>query len=354
MPDLEKITIKTDSDDIDFLKVETSGQSNLCGYNAISNYIKFLPLNQRLECYKKLLSKVWSRHNHGTSNPFETLTDQLKNKLLFLEEFFKLREELDFNDENQSAYQKALDLNQEFDKSCFELAKKKFFEKFFLKRILNRNKYKEIFTLDYNNFFKEFYLTGGVLRMRDDGILEVLLDNTHDQGYSYYNEQDFPIFSYQNDFLKTSYQNWVSFLMAIGYNAESYTDILNPFRIFNDLLPHNSFIILGIGATLDQEHYAIKNKYLESVYEYCEQYRQGVLGSRQFYFNQQFNLENYKKILVSAYLQILKKFESASHQLSDGSNVEPNQQQSVFKIFRHFLLKQSYDDFFDENKNDIQ
>ena len=94
MPDLEIITITTDSGDIDFLKVETSGQSNLCGYNAISNYIKFLPLNQRLECYKKLLSKVWNRHNASSSNPnpFAILTEELKYKLLFLEEFFKLRE----------------------------------------------------------------------------------------------------------------------------------------------------------------------------------------------------------------------------------------------------------------------
>lgn len=377
MPDLEKIIIKTDSSDIDFLKVETSGQSNLCGYNAISNYIKFLPLNQRLECYKKLLSKVWSSHNALSSNPnpFAILTEELKYKLLFLEEFFKLREnELDgqelYLDEEEnpisgedqyySNHVSIISLNQNIDQQNFAKAKRIFTEKYpdYPDKLAIQD-------LDYGIFFIEFYLTGGVLRLSDDGTQKVLLDDTYNQGYSFNHDRDHNIFSYQYNFLKTSYQNWVSFLMTIGYDTESYTDILNPVRIFNDLLPHNSFIILGTEANLgsgdatpDQKHYAIKNKYLESVYEYCEQYkspdRQGVLVNQQFNFNRQFDLEDYKKILVSAYLQILKKFESASHQLDDSSNVEHNQQQSVFKIFRHFLLKQSYDDFFDENKNNIQ
>ncbi len=367
-----KIIFQTDSSAIEFSRFETSGQNNFCGYNAISNYIKFLPLQQRLDCYKKLLSKAWDRHNQGSegNNLFKELTEELKVKLLFLEEFFKLRELNSYQNENefiegetlfQENFKKKIALNLQSDQQYFKQAKEKFIQKY----PFFSSHPQAIQALDYDQFFKEFYLEGGVLRGSLEGGYQVLFDETYDQSYSSGANHDEKIFSYQYNFLKTSYQNWVSFLMAIAYNAGSFIEILDAKKIFDDLLPHNSYIILGAGvqlgsgvATLDQKHYTIKNKYLESVYKYCEQHeilhRREASASHQFNFKHQFGLEDYKNILVSAYLQILKKFESASHQLVDGSGIEHDQQQSMFKIFRHFLLKQNYDDFFDENKDHMQ
>ena len=86
-----QIIFQTTQGNLSFSRLETSAHCNLCGINAISNYVKFLPESKRLDCYRKLLELTWNEHS-DYANPFTTLTPELKLKLLFLEEFFKQRE----------------------------------------------------------------------------------------------------------------------------------------------------------------------------------------------------------------------------------------------------------------------
>ena len=142
----ETVIFETDFEPFTFSAVNTSGDTSLCGYNAIANYIKFLPRSKRLECYRQLLQKTWDknyRESHHddlsrmSTNPFESLTDELKLTLLFIEEFFKLRESGEYDDyldhntysvqadegDIQKKMTEALLKNEQIDRELFEQAK---------------------------------------------------------------------------------------------------------------------------------------------------------------------------------------------------------------------------------------
>ena len=219
-----------------------------------------------------------------------------------------------------------------------------------------------------------------MLRFSDDGTQKVLLDNTYDQQYSFDHDRDSNIFSYQYNFLKTSYQNWVSFLMTIGYDSESYADILNPVRIFNDLLPHNSFIIKYPAIMIEEDQgYDLKNRYLESIYFHCQEYEEKFIpevtalsqnfnnegdfneialatNDSQFNHASQFNLQNYQRILNCAYLFILKSLECSANQARSDEDTEVRQieKKANILIFKHFYLKEDYNKFFNISEHEMQ
>jgi hypothetical protein len=354
-----QINFVTNQGNLSFSRLETSAHCNLCGFNAISNYVKFLPKSKRLECYRKLLELTWTKHS-DYANPFTTLTPELKLKLLFLEEFFKKREEsassyLDHTsrDNNKAKKSNALSRNHQIDLGNFQKAKLKFSTE------------QQIQNLNYDNFFKEFYLTGGVYRWLSDNEHYIYFDTIFNSGYLEFTD-DSKIFTHEDTYLRTSYQNWLSFLMAMSYYPKAYLSIQDSKLIFEILLPNNSYIILGGEDAVDEDttyilpekFYTIKNLYYESIYRYCDEqeevhYRElesyPIINKEDYHFNHQTKItdEIYKRLLNFSFYKILHSFESAADALEGVVDVSlrPLIPQSNISKFKHFLTKQSYDFF---------
>jgi hypothetical protein len=223
----------------------------------------------------------------------------------------------------------------------------------------------QIQDLNYDNFFKEFYLIGGVYRWISDNEHYILFDTTFNLRYEELKD-DSKIFTYEDTYLRTSYQNWLSFLMAMSYLPRAYLNIQDSKLIFEILLPNNSYIILGGDDAVDEDKtytlpenfYTIKNLYYESIYRYCDEQEQAhysnvkgytPVNKADYHFNHETVItdEIYKRLLNFSFYKILHSFESAADASQglvdeDLSSLIPKSNISKFK---HFLTKQSYDIF---------
>ena len=357
----ETVIFETDFEPITFSAVNTSGDTSLCGYNAIANYIKFLPRSKRLECYRQLLQKTWdknyeeSRHyvlSRMLTNPFESLTDELKLKLLFIEEFFKLRESEAYHDyldcdaysaqaddqDIQNIMNLALINNEEIDQRLFEQAKENFLAKY---SNIYQNIQATINSLQYGDkefFFKEFFLKSGCTYFPPDIIGT---DRKEENKIISYQVQDgsYSIIEfYRRSPLQNSYQLWLSTMMGFLRQKGTLIEIQESEENFNSILPNNSFIFfrdLDLAVREGQKKIAnnlfcCKNKQLKAIETECKNNN----ADERISVSAQITAEEYKKIFYLAFKKILDQL---SRHLA---GVEGD------KKFHHFLKKADYENFF--------
>lgn len=205
--------------------VRTSNDNYLSGYCAIANYIKFLSPSQRLEAYRKILSKAWQKKTHGSTdsppeNPFETVDKDKKKELdlelRFVEEFLKRRE---MSKENK-------DIRKEFD---FTADKKDFDEIKNYQSGIDREYAHHINSLNYEDIIKKYFLNGEV--QTTDGRFQVIFGDDIPQ------DQNRMIKRFN---IKDSYQIWIAGMIACYRDQGNKISVEELKESFKELFPESS------------------------------------------------------------------------------------------------------------------
>ena len=132
-----------------FEQVETTGYKLYCGYGSIANYVKFLPVDERMAFYEKLFKDTDENNAANRLQIFDdkgNITDESRDELLILEIFLTLRENATLSSGPNEW--------PDNDKSLYERATKTYQKKIRTKEVTVPTKV--VKALDYDDFIKKY------------------------------------------------------------------------------------------------------------------------------------------------------------------------------------------------------
>ena len=133
-----------------FEQVETTGYKLYCGYGSIANYVKFLPVDERMAFYEKLFKDTDENNAANRLKIFDDkgdITDESRDELLILEIFLTLRENATSSSDHRGL--------PAHDESLYEKATETYQKKFRTKDFTDLD-YKVFTDLDYKGFIKKY------------------------------------------------------------------------------------------------------------------------------------------------------------------------------------------------------